>query len=173
MIGLALGVLLWSRRLRQESGLPSGPLLTSDTDSTHRGKPLTSRRYGLTGTPDYVVRTPEGHVPVEVKPSRTDPEPLESHLLQVLAYCLLLEEEGEHPPYGLLRYSSGTFKVDYNSQTRQHIIDVITEMRQTLDATGSPARSLFGRGTVEVHRNHEAQAKCRKCAYRTVCDEAL
>lgn len=120
-----------------------------------------SHRFGLTGTPDYIVETPDGFVPVEVKPSRTDSEPRESHLLQVLAYCLLLEEqEGKRPPYGLLRYSTETFRVDYNNQTKQHIISVIEEMR------GAATQ-------MEVHRSHDMVARCRMCAYRTICDEAL
>ncbi len=157
----AVVLVAWSARLRRESGLPRGQVLHSDMDSERRGTPLTSRRFGLTGTPDYIVETGEGLVPVEVKPSRTDTEPRESHLLQVLAYCLLLEEqEGKRPPYGLLRYSTETFKVDYNVRTRQHIISAIAEMREAAEQQ-------------EIHRSHDVPAKCRMCSYHTVCDEAL
>src|SRR5688572_30674022 len=157
----AVALLAWSARLRRESGLPQGLVTHSDVDEARRSALLISHRYGLTGTPDYIVDTPDGPVPVEVKPSRTDTEPRESHLLQVLAYCLLLEEqESTRPPYGLLRYSTETFRVDYNSQTRQHVIAVIAEMREA-------AKQL------EVHRSHDVPAKCRMCTYRTVCDEAL
>ena len=157
----AILLLTWSAKLRRETGLPRGLVTHSDTGEERRGTPLISHRYGLTGTPDYIVDTPNGPVPVEVKPSRTDTEPRESHMLQVLAYCLLLEErDGKRPPYGLLRYSTETFRVDYNSQTRQHLISVIEEMR--VEAT-----------KVEVHRSHDMAAKCRMCGYRSVCDEAL
>ena len=157
----SIALLAWSARLRRESGLPRGEVLHFDMDGERRGTPLTSQRFGLTGTPDYIIETDDGVVPVEVKPSRTDSEPRESHLLQVLAYCLLIEEqEGKRPPYGLLRYKAETFRVDYNSETRQHVISVIAEMREA-------ARQY------EVHRNHDVPAKCRMCAYRAVCDEAL
>ncbi len=157
--GIAL--LAWSAKLRRESGLPRGDVTHSDMDEERRGTPLISHRYGLTGTPDYIVDTPDGPVPVEVKPSRTDTEPRESHLLQVLAYCLLVEEQdGKRPPYGLLRYSTETFRVDYNNQTKQHIISVIEEMREAAKQH-------------EVHRSHDVPAKCRMCSYRTICDEAL
>jgi len=160
LIGAVL-LLAWSARLRHQSGLPRGQVLQSDMDEARRGAPLISYRYGLTGTPDYIVDTPNGPVPVEVKPTRTDSEPRESHLLQVLAYCLLLEEQGgKRPPHGLLRYSTETFKVDYNAQTKQHIVSVIEEMREAAEQH-------------EVHRSHDISAKCRMCAYRTVCDEAL
>src|SRR5215210_6806263 len=111
LLVLAALLLAGSVRLRHHSGLPSGKLLLSDTGTEERGKPLYSARYGLAGTPDYIVATSRGPVPVEVKPGRTDPEPHESHLLQVLAYCLLVEEQwSKRPPHGLLRYSSDTFK---------------------------------------------------------------
>ena len=160
MLG-AVALLAWSAKLRHESGLPSGLVTHSDMAVERRSRPLISHKYGLTGTPDYIVATPDGPVPVEVKPSRTESEPRESHLLQVLAYCLLLEEqEGKRPPYGLLRYSTETFKVDYNGQTRQHLISVIEEMREAATE-------------IEVHRSHDMPTRCRMCGYRSVCDEAL
>ena len=164
LVVLACVMLVRSARLRQESGLPSGKILQSDTGiEEQRGKPLFSARYGLTGTPDYIVSTPRGLVPVEVKPTRADSEPRESHLLQVLAYCLLLEEtEGKKPPYGLLRYSTDTFKVDYNSQTRAHLLEAMEQLRRTaLEEEW------------QVGRNHDVPGRCRACGYRGVCDLSL
>jgi CRISPR-associated exonuclease Cas4 len=162
LIMAVAGLLAWSARLKRLHGLPQGKVVYSDTGATKiAAKPLYSPRYGLTGKPDYLLKTRRGLVPVEVKPTRDDPEPRESHLLQVLAYCLLLEDnEGKPPPYGLLRYQSGTFKVDYNSQTRAHIISVLEEMREA-------------RQQADVHRNHDQQGRCRACVYFSVCDESL
>src|SRR4051794_32301214 len=92
LIIASLLVLNWAGRLRAASGVPEGEIVAHDTDGEQRGKPLFSARFGLTGTPDYVLKTSKGLVPVEVKPGRNEAEPHESHLLQVLAYCLLLEE---------------------------------------------------------------------------------
>lgn len=167
IVGLALlllALLAWafSARLRRQSGLPKGEVIQSDTDAGDTpGKPLYSATYGLAGAPDYIVQTSRGLVPVEVKPGRTEDEPHESHLLQVLAYCLLLEEaEAKKPPYGLLRYSNNTFKVDYNRETRAYLISVLEEMRQAATQT-------------EVARNHENPARCRACGYRPLCDQSL
>ncbi|HVG00780.1 MAG TPA: CRISPR-associated protein Cas4 [Chloroflexia bacterium] len=161
LLGLAILLLVGSAHLRKRSGLPGGRILLSDTSEQRRGKPLYSETYGLAGTPDYLVQTSRGIVPVEVKPGRTDAEPQESHLLQVLAYCLLVEEtEGQRPPYGLLRYSGDTFKVDYNNRTRAYIIEVIEEMR-------AASRQA------EVHRSHESAGRCRACAYKHICEESL
>jgi len=164
IFALAVVALLWASRLRRESGVPQGQISHSDTYGGLPGvpgKPLFSERYGLSGTPDYIVTTREGSVPVEVKPGRNETKPHESHLLQVLAYCLLLEESnGKPPPYGLLRYSTDTFRVDYNNETRAYLLQVLEEMRE---AARQP----------EVHRNHEVGGRCRACAYRDVCEEAL
>lgn len=164
LFGLAVLALWWSARLRRESGLPSGRVVHSDMYEDlpgTQGKPLYSARYGLAGTPDYIVDTNHGPVPVEVKPGRTESEPHESHLLQVLAYCLLLEErDGKRPPYGLLRYKTDTFHVDYNHETRAYLLRVLEEMRA---AARQP----------EVHRSHEVAGRCRACAYREICEEAL
>ncbi len=164
LFGFAAFALWSSARLRRESGLPSGRILHSDMYEglpSVPGKPLYSARYSLAGTPDYIVSTDQGPVPVEVKPGRTESEPHESHLLQVLAYCLLVEESADkRPPYGLLKYSADTFRVDYNSETRAYLLSVLDEMREA-------ARQL------DVHRNHEVVGRCRACAYRSVCEETL
>ena len=161
LISASLLALAWANRLRSASGLPDGEIISHDTSAGERGTPLFSARYGLTGTPDYIVRTSGGLVPVEVKPGRNEAEPHESHLLQVLAYCLLLEEsEGKRPPYGLLRYSAHTFKVDYNDQTRTYLLSVMDEVRRAAEEP-------------EVHRNHDQLQRCRACAYRSICEESL
>lgn len=162
LLVLAVLALGYAARLRRESGLPSGGVLQSDTGAGDTpGKPLYSARYGLAGTPDYIVQTGRGLVPVEVKPGRTEDEPHESHLLQVLAYCLLIEEtKGKRPAYGLLRYSNNTFQVDYNKETRAYLISVLDEMRH--------ASRL-----AEVDRNHKHPARCRACGYRPLCDQSL
>src|SRR5437763_5436760 len=103
LLALAALALALSARYGRLHGI-RGQVVYSDTGASKLpAKALYAPRYGLTGKPDYVLSTPQGLVPVEVKPTRTDPEPQESHLLQVLAYCLLLEDtEGKPPPYGLL-----------------------------------------------------------------------
>ena len=163
LVVLAVVMLARSARLREESGLPEGKITQSDTGIEERGKPLFSARYGLTGTPDYIVSTSRGPVPVEVKPTRTDSEPRESHLLQLLAYCLLIEDtQGKKPPYGLLKYSTNTFKVDYNSKTRAHLLEAMEQIRTT--ATQEEW---------QVGRNHDVPGRCRACGYREVCDLSL
>src|SRR5438552_16517537 len=87
---MAVLALVLSARLGRLHGLPGGSVVYSDTGATKvAAKALYSPRYNLTGKPDYLIATRKGLVPVEVKPTRTDRKPQESHLAQVLAYCLL------------------------------------------------------------------------------------
>ena len=66
-------------------------------------RPLYARRYGLTGKPDYLIERGGAQIPVEVKPGRRAQQPYDSDLMQLAAYCALVEEtSGRAPPYGLL-----------------------------------------------------------------------
>ena len=74
---LLLGLVLWrmGRRAHQATGLPTGEVVYTDTGAWERvPEPLLSRRYGLVGKPDYLVRVQTGGqttlVPVEVKSPR-------------------------------------------------------------------------------------------------------
>jgi CRISPR-associated exonuclease Cas4 len=164
-----LGILLlfWGRRQRVASGIPKGEVIYSDTGDWQKlEKPLVSRRYGLVGRPDYLVRTQESGkaitIPVEVK-SRTRPlTPYASHVLQLMTYCLLVEDQlGARPPYGLLRYADATLRIPYTDDLRQQVLDAADAIRA-------------GRGSDAVHRQHDDAYRCRGCGYRNACgDESL
>jgi CRISPR-associated exonuclease Cas4 len=161
IMAVALAALAVAGRERRRSGLPGGQIVGSDVGVGARSKRLYSERYGLSGTPDYLLETPEGTVPVELKPTRTEREPRQSHVLQVLAYCVLVEDATGHaPPYGLLRYKAETFRIDYNRETRAHLLSIVEQMRHAASAG-------------EVHRGHDQPGRCQACAYRTVCEESL
>jgi CRISPR-associated exonuclease Cas4 len=96
--------LLMSRRQRRRTGLPGGQVVYRDVEE-QRGATLRARTLALRGRPDLLLR--QGHilVPVEVKTGRTPAQPHASHIMQLLAYCLLVAEtHGTRPPHGVLRY---------------------------------------------------------------------
>lgn len=160
LLGLAL---LWLvRRDRAYLGLPAGPVIYADTNNHgHPRDALVSYRYGLSGRPDYVVKTREGLVPVEIKTGQAPPRPHEGHMLQLAAYCLLLEEStGQRPPHGLIRYADRTFRVAYTPELRAALLQTLAWMRADLAAT-------------TVARSHNQPARCRRCGYRDVCGQAL
>lgn len=174
---VALAAHFAARRGAFRSGLPEGKIVYGDTgfpvgsvapivlnsQGERQESALVSRRHGLTGRPDYLVRTREGVVPVEAKSARRPAggRPYDSHLMQLAAYCLLVEDAlGEGVPYGVVRYSDGEVRVDYTPELRETLLEVLEELRGA-------------RGAEEVHRNHDEKNRCARCGFRDACDESL
>ncbi len=158
---LAALALIWGIRLRRRTGLPWAPVRYQDTYGRAVQQPLFARQVGLAGKPDYVLEVRGRTIPVEVKPGRHAARPYESDLMQLAAYCLLVEEtSGMAPPYGLLRYAERTFRLDYTPQVRAHVLALLETMRAALD--GRPCG-----------RSHDDARRCRGCGFYAQCDEAL
>ncbi|MBU1941535.1 MAG: Dna2/Cas4 domain-containing protein [Candidatus Thermoplasmatota archaeon] len=139
--------------------VPSGTVRYTDL---HRpAEPLFSRRYLLTGKPDFVVEMDEGVVPVEYK-SGWYVTPPENHVLQVAAYCLLVEDVQQvHVPFGWLVYPSGRFRVWFDAALRVRLASVMGEMRMVLQ------------GKRRVVVDHGDVKRCRHCSFRGVCSVRL
>jgi CRISPR-associated exonuclease Cas4 len=159
-------ILLWggmfllkrARHLREQTGLPQGQVIYADTRAWNRcERPLFSRRYLLTGRPDYLVNNGGTKIPVEVKSTSCPSSPYRSHVLQLAAYCLLVEEEyGQPPPYGIIKYRDQTYAIEYTAQLRAQLLSVLAEMRQNLTAD-------------DVSPSHANPNRCRSCGYREEC----
>ena len=131
-------------------------------DSTaEKPKLFVSKRLGLSGRPDAVVMDGDHHIPVELKTGRVPRGPLFSHILQVVAYCVLLEEEdGRPPPYGIIRYGDTAFEIEYNEDQKKLLLQKLGEMRAAIVQGGA-------------HRNHNRPGKCVHCSRRGACPERL
>jgi CRISPR-associated exonuclease Cas4 len=177
LLFVALMAHLAAQSAAKRTGLPAGQLIYSDTGYAvgrlhpvtinERGekqeKPLTSRRYGLSGRPDYLVRTPDGIVPVEAKSTMcpASGRAFDSHIFQLAAYCLLVEDViGANVPYGIIRYADAEVLIDYTPELKDELIELLEEMREARHAE-------------EVHRSHSEARRCSKCSMREICDEAL
>ena len=121
---------------------------------------LKSERYGLTGRPDYILERNGEIIPVEVKSGRKPKGPLFSHVLQVGAYCLLLEEEGNKVSHGILRYGDMEHEVEFDAELRSILLGKVKEMRRLMESE-------------DVHRNHHRPGKCHSCSRREMCPERL
>jgi CRISPR-associated exonuclease Cas4 len=134
----------------------------SDTGAWDRcERPLFSNQYGLTGRPDYLVRGRDGIIPVEVKSGRAPAHPYDSHVLQLAAYCLLVEEqEGRPVPYGIVKYDDRAFEIDFTPGLRVRLLDALGAIRSGLEAR-------------DVARSHDEVQRCAGCGYRDRCDERL
>ncbi|MEZ4862098.1 MAG: CRISPR-associated protein Cas4 [Caldilineaceae bacterium] len=164
-IVIGLWLLRWGRQSRQQSGLPTGEITYSDTGMWEKvSDPLISRRYGLVGKPDYLVevrtkgRTMQ--IPVEVKSGKRPAAPREGHILQLGAYCLLVEEQyGITPAYGLLHYADATLQIDFTASLRRQVIEVADAIRRHQQ-------------THDVARTHQDPLRCRNCGYQQACGPA-
>ncbi|MEF8873487.1 MAG: CRISPR-associated protein Cas4 [Candidatus Thermoplasmatota archaeon] len=122
---------------------------------------LTSEDYRIRGRPDYILEKDGDMIPVEVKTGRVPQGPFFSHILQIAAYCLLIEEDlGEKPPYGLIRYGETEFDIEYDESLKNLLIEKLEMMREDIE-------------TEDVHRNHHREGKCANCSRREICPESL
>ncbi len=160
LIGLML--LFLARRQRAKTGLPEGRVVYADTGAWGRlEQPLFSRARGLTGKPDYLVEDRGQRIPVEVKSGRAPRQPYDTHIYQLAAYCMLVEDTyGVRPRHGLIRYADRTFAVDYTGELEAEVTAILNAMRADTEAK-------------ELRRSHEAPERCRGCGYRPVCDQSL
>jgi CRISPR-associated exonuclease Cas4 len=164
LAGIGLWLLFRAKRAHRDTGLPVGRITYVDTGAWNRcERPLFSRRHRLTGKPDYLVRSPAGVIPVEVKSGAAPHQPYSAHILQLAAYCLLVEEQETRPvPYGIVKYADKAFEIDYTPALRAQVVDTIEAMRRGLRADDE--------GT---ERSHDEPRRCLGCGYRDQCDQRL
>jgi CRISPR-associated exonuclease Cas4 len=149
-----------ARMTREKYAMATGALVYVDS-SREKPKLFVAQRYGLSGRPDAVLLEEDQHIPVEMKTGRTPRGPLFSHILQIAAYCVLMEEEyGKAPPYGIIRYTDASHDIEYNEDLKRLVLSKMGEMRACLT-----------RG--EAHRNHSRPGKCVHCSRHSVCPERL
>lgn len=168
-------------REARRAGLPKGALLYSDTgrpvgrvaraevgrDGKKQERPLVSEALELVGRPDYLIEAEGGVVPVEVKSTAcpASGRPYDSHLAQLAAYCLLVEDVlGAEVPYGLVKYRDREVRVEYTDEMRERALALVEELKADMNA------SAEGR---EVHRSHDDPRRCAGCSLRDVCTESL
>jgi CRISPR-associated exonuclease Cas4 len=149
-------------RARSKSGIATGHVVDVGASAETGDSIMESPQYGLRGLPDVVLRVEDELIPVEVKTGRVPRGPLFSHILQLAAYCLLIEErQGRPPPYGVLQYGKHVrHEIDYNDELKWTLVNKLIEMRQIIR-------------TGEAHRNHRRPGKCASCSRREGCAERL
>jgi CRISPR-associated exonuclease Cas4 len=162
LLVLALVLLVLSGRLRAQSGLPEGQVVYSDTGAwTRNERVLVSKRHGLSGKPDYLIKTRQEVIPVELKSGPAPRAPRPGHVLQLGAYCLLVEDVmRETVRRGVIRYDDEQFELEFDAALRTSVLDTLADMRADLAAGGA-------------ERSHADARRCRSCGVRQACDEAL
>ena len=136
-----------------------------DEDITYIGKKdskeLTSAKFGLRGKPDYIIKKKGDYIPVEEKTGRVPKGPHFSHMIQIIAYCMLVEDALEKKPsYGILKYAENLYRITYDKNLQQFVLQF---RKSILDAVRDE----------EAHRNHDRKGKCINCSRRQICPERL
>lgn len=146
----------WSGRERAGVGLRHETVETTDDHGASSMPTLRSARYGLVGRPDQLVRVGRAFIPVEQKPTSRRLQP--SHILQVAAQCLLVQEEyGIRPPCGLVILAGGERQhVEFSASLEKQLLDTIAEMRAYLETGRVPEPSWV-------------PSKCRRCGFQATC----
>lgn len=156
---IALLLVVWLRARRER--IPWKGIRYDDTGAGRR--PETAYydpETGLTGKPDWIVDSWRGPVPIEVKSGATPEFPIQAHVLQLAAYCYLIERcEGKRVRRGILRYPETSFEISYTIKLRRQLIETIEALRDA-EAADFP-------------RSHRDIGKCRSCGYRSRCNERL
>jgi CRISPR-associated exonuclease Cas4 len=158
VLALTASVYFWAMERRR------GSVVYTDTDARQPGETLVSHRYGLIGRPDYVLRTKDGLVPVEVKSRSSGGRgPYPGETAQLFAYCLLVEEvTGEPVRSGVIAFADRRWPVAFGKRERRDILSILADMRDM-------------QGRAAVSRDHAQAGKCRGCGFRAadVCGQAL
>lgn len=167
LLALALSFFYLSRltsssaqSMRRKNGIPRGQVIYSDLDRP--AQVLYSPSMALSGKPDYIIRDKEGRlIPVEIKSGRAI-QPHRGHILQVAAYCLLIEENYHMDvPYGIIVYSDKVqHKIEFDEDLRSDLSRTLMEMRSALKSHS-------------LHRGHSQRQKCRSCSFSSSCQSRL
>lgn len=113
----SFGVLL-KKRIYQDTKESPGTLLYAKT-------------LPLCGKPDYLIEENSMIFPVEVKTGKTPSVPYLNHQMQLMAYCLLVEENFHVRPIGgYLRYPNKEFKIGYTKEAEESVRSIVYEMME-------------------------------------------
>jgi CRISPR-associated exonuclease Cas4 len=155
VLALLLGLVLVraGRGLRRRRGLGEGRTLSLDRVT------LTSRRSGLTGRPDRLIRQGGTVIPEEWKSSRSL-RPW--HRAQMGVYFLLIEDRlGVRPPHGFLVCGDGTrHRIENDASLRAWVLDLAGQIRAARQEVDQP---------IPVH---PVPGQCRPCGMRGHCGQA-
>ena len=76
-------------------------------------------------------------------------------------YCLLVHKTyGKRPPYGILHYPERDFAVDYTPALEFALLDLLVNIRRDEHRP-------------DVDRSHDDPQRCRRCGFRSACDQKL
>jgi CRISPR-associated exonuclease Cas4 len=151
---LGLWLMLAGRGMRRRRGLSGGKTVSLDRVT------LTSRRLGLTGRPDRLIKA-DGSIIVEEWKSARTLRPW--HRAQMGVYFLLVEEELRiRPSHGFVVLGDGTrHRIDNTDALRAWVLGLAGQIRAARAAVDQP---------IPVD---PVPGQCRPCGMRGHCGQAV
>lgn len=127
LIGLAM--LFFLKREKSQLGIlaESEPIYHDSTDLP--AKVLYATSLPLVGKPDALIKDGDQIIPVENKTGKSPRQYFIGHNMQLMAYCLLVEENyGIRPKGGILRYNDKEVKYMYTKEAEESVRKVVQEI---------------------------------------------
>ena len=163
IIGLAILLVLLclerNRLIRSQSRIVSQDL-TSDKN-LQKIKPSQtyfSKKHGIAGKPDEVKEEGGELIPYEIKSTIYRGRIYPGHILQLAAYCLLIEEEtGKRPSHGVIEYANHREIIPYTNELRSGLLTQIKKIRQE-----NPEEN-------DLPPDCNVKGKCSQCGYNYYC----
>jgi CRISPR-associated exonuclease Cas4 len=152
---LSIALRIRASRIKKTKRIQPGQIFYSDLNKP--AKTLFSRKYQLTGKPDYIIKENNRLIPIELKFGRHN-TPQKNHIFQLAGYCQLIEDNyGGFVPHGIIVYNNNNqFKIPFNPQLRFELESTIKDMRKILK-------------TKKISRNHNDSHRCKKCSMKQYC----
>ena len=155
LLSLLMGLLLIAtgRGMRHRRGLGAGRTVSLDRMT------LTSRRYGLTGRPDRLIRSGRTVIVEEWKSARTL-RPW--HRAQMGAYFVLVEDQLKvRPSHGFIVCGDGTrHRIENTAELRAWVLALAGQIRGARSKISQPILVDLKPG------------QCRPCGMRGLCRQA-
>ncbi len=156
-------------KLRRRTGLPGSARVISSDVGQGEARLLRDPAHGLIGKPDYWL-APDGSgsidgsplIPVEVKPMRRAKALYESDEMELATYLMLVRATApsRFAGYGWVRYADQSFRVDLTPERERRVLAYAALVREA-------------RTRRDIARNHRIPGRCRGCAVRPQCGDAL
>lgn len=144
---------------RRKKKLFRGKIVYDDLAADSKAKVFFSQQYGLAGKPDALIKEDGMLIPVEIKGMAAPETPYHGHVMQLTAYCLLIEEANKIPPaYGILSYRDKEFKIPYTINRKESLLRLMDTIRMDDAEDFIPPVSKTSR-------------KCTHCGYNSYCLE--
>lgn len=147
-----------ARAIRKSIGVPTGEIKYADGARIIKSKVFYSSKYQLKGKPDMIILQDNQFIPVEHKPSAE--KIYNSYIMQLMVYCLLVEEAyGVTPDYGVLVLKNGKKeKLDFTENVKKELLNILNDMREILNNEKVLVAPI-------------GQRKCSSCGYEKLCEK--